>query len=268
MFPFHAWLNTAYPTAPTPASAILSGVITSAGIFCVIRVVYFTAGEDFLRGTWVQYTWIILALITIIIGSVMACREKLLKKSLAYWTISQASHGMLGLAIMNNTAVNGALLHVIFQSVIITGLFLTSGAFSYKIGLQNSEDIQSIGRRMPITMFCFTLLSLALIGFPPMSGFMSKWYLALGALESNLGVLSWIAPAVLLLNTLLTASCLLQIIISGYFPKNNFSTNILPDTADPEKTMLIPIFILASGSVILGINASPIIDTLKSLIFL
>lgn len=266
MFPLHTWLNTAYPTAPTPASAILSGVITNAGIFCVIRVVYFTVGVDFLRGTWVQCMWIILALITIIIGSVMAYREKLLKKSLAYWTISQVSHGMLGLAIMNNTAVNGALLHVIFQSVIISGLFLTAGAFCYKTGLQNSEDLKSMGRHMPITMFCFTLLSLALIGFPPMSGFMSKWYLALGALESNLGALSWITPVVLLLNTLLTAGYLFQIIISGYFPGNDSDKSILPDIADPEKTMLIPIFILASVSVILGINASPIIDTVKSLI--
>lgn len=268
MFPLHTWLNTAYPTAPAPASAILCGVITNAGIFCVIRVIYFTVGVDFLQGTWVQYTWIILALITIIIGSVMAFREKVLKKSLAYWTISQVSHGMLGLAIMNNTAVNGTLMHVIFQSVIISGLFLTAGAFSYKMGLRKSDDHQSLGRRMPITMFCFSLLSLALIGFPPMSGFMSKWYLALGALESNLGILSWIVPAVLFLNTLLTAIYLLQIIIAGYFLENVTDKKILPDITDPEKTILIPIFILASLSVILGINASPIIDAVKSFVFL
>ena len=83
MFPLHGWLPTAHPVAPAPASAVLSGVITKAGVLAIIRVVYYIAGVDFLRGTWVQYAWMTLTLITIFMGSMMAYKEKVLKKRLA-----------------------------------------------------------------------------------------------------------------------------------------------------------------------------------------
>ena len=90
MFPMHAWLPTAHPVAPAPASAVLSGLIVKAGVIGVIRTVFYVIGPDFLRGTWVQTTWLVLTLITVFMGSMLAYREKLLKKRLAYSTVSQA----------------------------------------------------------------------------------------------------------------------------------------------------------------------------------
>lgn len=268
MFPFDAWRTAAaYTASPTPASAVLSGVITNAGILCVIRTVYFVTGADFLRGTWVQYTWVILALINIIMSPMMAYKEKFLKKQLAFLTISQASYIMLGLALLDNAAANGSLLHIIFYSVIMNGLFLAAGAFIFKTGMHRSDELRGIGRRMPVTLWCFTLLSLALIGVPPMSGFVSKWYLASGALDSNLGALVWIVPAAVLLSTLLTAGCLLKIVIAGFFAGSDFDeTTLKADAADPLKNMLIPIIILTAASVLLGICASPIVEAIKNLI--
>ena len=80
MFPMHAWLPVAHPVAPAPASAVLSGIIVKAGVLGIIRVVFFLFGVDFIRGTWVQSVWIILALITVFMGSMLAYWEKDLKK--------------------------------------------------------------------------------------------------------------------------------------------------------------------------------------------
>jgi len=91
MFPLHAWLPTAHPVAPAPASAVLSGVIAKAGVLGVIRTVFYIFGEDFIAGTIVHKIWIVLTLITVFMGSMMAYHEKVLKKRLAYSTVSNLS---------------------------------------------------------------------------------------------------------------------------------------------------------------------------------
>ena len=83
-----------------PASAVLSGIIVKAGVLGNIRVVYFLFGADFLQGTWVQTAWIVLALITVFMGSMLAYWEKDFKKRLAYSTVSQISYILLGLAML------------------------------------------------------------------------------------------------------------------------------------------------------------------------
>ena len=205
MFPFHGWLPTAHPIAPAPASAVLSGVITKAGVLSIIRVVFYQFGVNFLRGTWVQTAWIVLTLITIFMGSMIAYREKLLKRRLAYSTVSQVSYVLLGLASFTHLGMVGALLHVVFHSVIKDGLFLSVGAIIYKTELTYDYEMRGIGKRMPIVMWCFTLCSVALIGIPPFSGFVSKWNLALGCMENSYMSAAWVGPAVLLISALLTA---------------------------------------------------------------
>lgn len=121
MFPMHGWLPTAHPVAPSPASAVLSGVITKAGVLGIIRVVFYLAGADFLRGTWVQAAWMILALITVFMGSMLAYQERLFKKRLAYSTVSQVSYVLAGLSTLSPIGFVGALLHIVFHSVIKNG---------------------------------------------------------------------------------------------------------------------------------------------------
>lgn len=106
-FPFHAWLPTAHPVAPAPASAFLSGIIVKGGVLALIRTVYYCVGAEFLRGTWVQMVWGILAVVTLIMGSVLAFKERVLKKRLAYSTVSNLSYILLGLSMLNLTAFTG-----------------------------------------------------------------------------------------------------------------------------------------------------------------
>lgn len=218
MFPLHGWLPTAHPVAPAPASAVLSGVITKCGVLAVIRVVYYVVGPDLLRGTWVQQGWIFLTLATVFMGSMLAYREPVLKKRLAYSTVSQVSYVLFGLSLMEPTAFVGALAHVVFHSLVKNALFLIAGAIIFYTGWTRVEDMKGLGRFMPVTLACHTLVSLALVGIPPTSGFISKWYLALGALSSGTGVWEYAGPAVLLVSALLTAGYLLPLSIHGFFP--------------------------------------------------
>ncbi len=107
MFPMHAWLTAAHPAAPAPASAILSAVIVKAGVLGIFRVVYYIFGASFLRGTWVQTFWMVLTLLTVFMGSMLAYREPVLKKRLAYSTISQLSYILFGFAVMDGDSVTG-----------------------------------------------------------------------------------------------------------------------------------------------------------------
>lgn len=96
MFPLHGWLSTAHPVAPAPASAILSGINTKMGVLAIIRVVYYIAGVSFLKGTWVQTAFIALTLVTVFMGSMLAYKEKILKRRLAYSSVSQVSYILFG----------------------------------------------------------------------------------------------------------------------------------------------------------------------------
>lgn len=251
MFPMHAWLTTAHPVAPAPASAVLSGIIVKAGVLGIIRVVFYLFGADFLRGTWVQYTWLILTLITVLMGSMMAYMEKGFKKRLAYSTVSQVSYILFGLALLNQTAFSGAVLHAVFHAFIKCALFLTAGAIIYQTGKKSVTEYRGIGKEMPFTIWCYTFVSLALVGIPPASGFISKWYLAVGALDSGIRIFAYLGPVVLLVSALLTAGYLLPVTVKGFLPGNDYDYSSL-QKKEPSLLMTIPLFLLTASTMLLG----------------
>lgn len=256
MFPLHGWLPTAHPVAPAPASAVLSGVITKSGVLAIIRVVYYVVGPEALRGTWVQTVWMVLSLLTVFMGSMLAYKEQVFKKRLAYSTVSQVSYMLFGLSLLQPDAFVGALSHVVFHSVIKNGLFLVAGAVIVQTGWTKVGQMRGLGRIMPVTLGFYTLLSIALVGIPPASGFVSKWYLATGALASGAGAFAYVGPAVLLVSALLTAGYLLPVMIQGFFPGQDFDDGELTERKllgkEPSLWMLAPIGVLAAASLLLG----------------
>lgn len=264
MIPLHAWLPNAHPIAPAPASAALSSIIVKMGVFGVMRVVYYLFGVNFLRGTWVQYVWITLTLITVFLGSMLAYREKVFKKRLAYSTVSQVSYILFGMALMHPVALTGSLLHILFHAIIKSALFMSAGAVIYKCGAERVDQMRGIGKRMPKVMWSFTLCALALIGIPPASGFISKWYLATGSLATGLPVIDWLGPVVLLISALLTAGYLLPITIDAFFPGPDFDYEHL-EKKDPTKQMLVPIMVLAALAVLFGVFPNGFIEYMNGL---
>ena len=264
LFPMHGWLPTAHPVAPAPASAVLSGVITKAGVLGIIRCVYYVLGAGLLRGSWVQLAWIVLTLITVFMGSMMAYQEDLLKKRMAYSTVSQVSYVLFGLAALHPVAYVGALLHVVFHSLVKDTLFLSAGAIIIKTGKTRVSQLAGIGREMPATLWCFTLVSITLIGIPPTSAFLSKWYLALGALESGIPTVRWLGPAVLLLSALLTAGYLLTVAIKAFLPGDGIAMEKV-EKHEPGIAMLLPMLVMTVLAVGLGIWPGALLDAVQGL---
>ena len=153
MLPLQAWLPTAHPVAPAPASAVLSGLITKAGVMAIIRVTFYLFGAEFLKGSWAQTVLIVLALATVFAGSMLAYKEKVLKKRLAYSTVSQVSYVLFGLFLLNATGFAGALLQMVFHAVVKNLLFLSAGAIIYKTGKTDVRQLTGIGKEMPIVLW-------------------------------------------------------------------------------------------------------------------
>lgn len=260
MFPLHGWLPTAHPAAPAPASSVLSGIITKAGVLGILRVLYQLVGADFLRGTWVQTALMSLALFTVLMGSLLAWWEKVLKKRLAWSTVSQVSYVVFGLSTLSPVGLVGALLHVVAHALIKNTLFMSAGSIIHQTGKTRVDELDGIGRRMPGTMWCFTLASVGLVGIPPCLGFVSKWYLAQGALGMTgvAGCFRYLGPAVLLVSALLTAAYLLPISIRAFFPGRAEGEESEKAPAQRQERcetpwgMLAPVVLVCALSVVLG----------------
>ena len=266
LFPLHGWLPTAHPAAPSPASAVLSGVITKAGVLGVARLLLSYLGADFLRGTWVQTAFMSLTLLTVFTGSLLALRENHLKRRLAWSSVSQVSYILFGLSTLTPAGFVGALLHVVCHSLVKDTLFMSAGAIILKTEKTDVRDLEGIGRRMPVTMGCFTVASLGLIGIPPCMGFISKWYLAQGSLAAT-GVpafFTWLGPVVLLVSALLTAGYLMPVISNGFF-KSGHEGDHHTEKDDVPYTMLVPLMVLAVLSVLLGAFPGPLTELFTQL---
>ena len=218
LYPMHGWLPTAHPIAPAPASALLSGIVAKAGVVALIRLVYYSVGTARIAGTWVQTVWMTLAVLTVFMGSMMAFQEKNLKKRLAYSTISQISYILLGLSFLGGQGLAGGLLHLLGHCAAKGCLFLTAGVCMWRLGIREVNGMKGVGRRIPVTMCCFTVAALSLVGIPPFAGFTSKWVIASAAIGSGIPVFSVLAPVMLLVSALLTAGYLLPVSVEAFFP--------------------------------------------------
>ena len=263
MLPLHAWLPAAHPYAPGPSSAVVSGVLTKAGVLGVLRVIYCHGSPALLAGTWVQNTCLILALATVLMGSTMALLQDVLKKRLAYSTVSQVSYVLYGLFTLTSSGVTGALLHVFFHAVVKSTLAMAAGAIILKTGKTRISELSGIGRQMPVTMICFTLASLGLVGLPATGGYLSKHYLMEGGL-STAHSWNWAGPAVLWISAGLTAVYLFSVAVRGFFPGKNVPRASLPK-AEPTPRMWAPLVFLAVLCLLGGLFHTPLSNFLYSL---
>ena len=263
VMPLFAWLPTAHPVAPSPASAVLSGLITKMGVLAMIRVIYYQFGGSFLSGSWVQTAMLCLAIFTVFMGSMLAYKEKTLKKRLAYSTVSQVSYILFGILLVSPEGFYGALLQLVFHAIAKNGLFMAAGGIIYHLYKTRVDQMQGAGRFLPVIMGCFAVYALSLIGIPPSGGFVSKWYLAQAGL--GFGVLGFVGAAVLMISALLTAGYLLPVTINGFLPGADFDYSTLKKN-EPALIMLLPVMLLGFLAVIFGVFPAPFIGYISGIV--
>lgn len=216
VMPMHRWLPAAM-VAPTPVSALLHAVaVVKAGVFSVIKVVVYIFGLDFASAApgadWL--VWIVG--FTIIGASVVALRQDNLKRRLAYSTIGQLSYVVLGAVLLAPLSVKGAALHIVAHAFGKITLFFAAGSIYTSCKKTEISQLDGIGFRMPITMAAFSIGCLSMIGLPPAAGFISKWYLLMGAFQAE----QMLAVIVIVISTLLNAAYFVPIIYAAYFRKS------------------------------------------------
>ncbi len=223
----HSWLPAAM-VAPTPVSALLHAVaVVKSGIFSLIRMTFFIFGPVIVMSFHLRAFLLGIVLVTVVFGSFMALHQTHLKKRLAYSTISQLGYMLLGIVLINEDALLGAMIHLINHAIIKIVLFFCVGAITYMTGKKYIYQISGIGRKMPKTMMCFAIASISLIGIPPSNGFVSKWFLGLGAMDAG----QTMNIIVLLLSAFLTAGYLLPIVVGAFLQR-------------PQRTSLIKIILI------------------------
>ncbi|MBR5355542.1 MAG: proton-conducting membrane transporter, partial [Lachnospiraceae bacterium] len=174
------------------------------------------------------------------------------KKRLAYSTISQVSYILFGLVTMTDVAYKGAMLQFIAHAFAKCALFLMAGLMIKISGSVYVKDLKGIGRKYPLLLWCFTICSLSMIGIPPTGGFIAKWYLIEGSLNSDYYNFPWSGPMFLLLSALLTAGYLLPIVLRGFFPGEEFEDNNIEKIKIPAY-VYVSVIVLTAMAVLVGI---------------
>ncbi len=287
LVPLHGWVPDAHPAAPAPFSAVLSGVMVAAGTFGIARVLFYVFGVELLSELGATQVLAGIAAFTVLFAAVLAVNQDNLKRRLAYSTISQMGYVTLGFALLGEQALVGSLVHIANHAFMKGCLFLCAGLLIKRAGIHNVSEMAGVARRMPVTMAAFTLAALGMIGTPPLSGFVSKWYLGLGMLEVDESYYL----IVLLGGALLAAVYLLPIVYLAYFKAP--ATSAAPEAArvaagepaeapaggvsgaaagfaepagvpagNPERrregptSMLVPAVVAAALTIVLGVAAS------------
>lgn len=259
VFPAHVWLPKA-SVAPTPVTALLHAVaVVKSGVFAVIRLTWFAYGTDVLRGTWAQTVVMCFAIFTIFFGATKAVKERHWKRRLAYSTVANLSYILFGVTMMTEAGLTAALLHMAFHAEIKILGFFCAGAVLHSTGREYLNQLNGLGKRMPITFGCFTVSALALTGIPPFSGFVSKWYLLTAAADS-MNPVAYVGAGVLLFGALLTAIYMLSVVCRAFFPASGSVDEKLSGEQEVSWRMTVPMVILAVAILLTGIYAQPIVN--------
>jgi multicomponent Na+:H+ antiporter subunit D len=252
VMPLHSWLPAAM-VAPTPVSALLHAVaVVKTGVFATLRVVLFVFGADAMRTLGADGLALGVAAVTILGGSLLALRQDNLKARLAFSTVSQLSYIILGVALLSPSGILGGVAHLTNHAVSKITLFLCAGSIYVSTRKTEVSQMAGVARRMPWTMAAFALASFSMVGLPPASGFVSKWYLALGALEHG----APLVLGVLLISSLLTAAYLGPVVYTAYFEEAR-----APAGHDVREVpwLVVPLLVSAGLSLLLGIYPDPVL---------
>ncbi|HPS36099.1 MAG TPA: NADH-quinone oxidoreductase subunit M, partial [Candidatus Omnitrophota bacterium] len=239
IFPFHTWLPDAHVEAPTPISVILAGVLLKMGTYGFLRFSYPLFPE---AAHWFQPAMATLAVIGIIYGGFIALAQTDFKKMVAYSSVSHMGFVLLGLAAMNADGFRGAVLQMFNHGTITGGLFLLVGIIYDRAHTRDLNDFGGLGAKMPVYAGVLTFFSLASLGLPGLSGFISEFLSLLGSYQY-----SKLVTGLSTIGIILAAAYLLYMIQRVLLGKLNPKWANLPDANPLELATLVPLMVFIIG---------------------
>jgi multicomponent Na+:H+ antiporter subunit D len=254
LVPLHGWLPRAM-IAPAPVSALLHAVaVVKVGAFGLMRIVFSIYGIDVAIRQGLAQGLAIVAAITILYGSLRALTQSNLKRLLAYSTVSQLSFVALGISLGSSIAATGGIVHLVHQGLMKITLFFAAGILAHTLGVREIRDMKGAGCRMPWTMAAFTLCAFGMIGVPPFAGFVTKWYVGVGAVDAGASWVVWLLVA----SSFLNAMYFLPILYNAWFdaPPTNWPKERTFPGAETSLVLLLPTLFTAAAAIAVGLFAS------------
>ncbi|MEM4202960.1 MAG: NADH-quinone oxidoreductase subunit M [Candidatus Methanomethylicaceae archaeon] len=252
--PLHTWLPDAHSAAPSPISAMLSGVVVETGIYAICRV-----GFTILAGIEVQWLGVlaILSLVTMFVGNLTPLLQTDLKRLLAYSSIGHIGYMLAGLATGTVLGLTGTLMHIFNHGIMKGAAFLCAGMILYRLETREMKEMAGIGRKMPVTAAIFALSLFALTGMPPLNGFISELTIIMATVEANM---AWLGIAVIV-NSVISAAYYLRTIKALLQP---ITQKKVEEAKEGPLVMLIPLLIMAGLIIVLGIFPDILINFARS----
>lgn len=183
IFPLHSWLPHAYVSSPIPVLLILTGAMSKAGAYGIIRFclpLFPDAVEQF--GQLIAFG----AAVGIVYGAWIAIAQRDLKALVAYSSISHLGFIALGIFALNGEGIEGSVLQMVNHGIIASALFIIVGILEKKMGTRNLNDFRGLGKVMPVLYGMFMLITLAALGLPGLSGFVGEFLILMGVWTSHL----------------------------------------------------------------------------------
>ncbi|MGO1469671.1 MAG: complex I subunit 5 family protein, partial [Tissierella sp.] len=246
IMPLHRWLPGAM-AAPTPVSALLHAVaVVYSGAYGIVRVVYSVFGYELVSQLPLSkiMPWVIG--FTILMGVIIAARQDVLKRRLAYQTISHLSYILLGVFTLQPWGLAGAIMHMISYSTLKVSLFFCAGIISEQTGETDISRLGGVGWLLPKTMVSFSIAAIGMIGMLPLNTFWGKYYLMKGSVESG----RWPLALVLVISGIVNAVCFIPVIVDAFRGKR-VEKDMEKGTS--LKLMLVPTMILSTISLLIGL---------------
>ena len=253
--PFHPWLPDAHAEAPTPVSALLSGVMLKVALYALVRTV------TLFYPTYAPVAMFALALgvFTLVIGDIMALAQDDLKRMLAYSSVSQIGYVLVGFGIGTQLGIYAGLFHLLNHALAKALLFLAAGAIIYSTGARKISELGGLAKRMPVTSFCFFVGALAVSGIPPFNGFQSKLALFVAGAEAG----DWYAVVIGIAGSLVTLVVLLKAAKSVFWGQATPSASA-PTVREAPLTVVVSMVILAVLCLGIGIYPRAVYAPLKA----
>lgn len=249
LFPLHLWLPNAYAYGPSVVTAFLAATATKVAIYVLLRFFFTIFGASFSFETMrLDRILLPLALVGIFSASVVAIFQTNVKRMLAYSSVAQIGYMILGISLVSVTGLTAGITHLFNHALMKGTLFMALGCVSFQVGAAKLERMAGVGRTMPWTMGAFVIGGLSLIGVPLTAGFISKWYLVLGALERGW----WPVALLVLVTSLLAVIYIWRVVEVAYFKPAPEGQVV----REAPLALLVPTWTLALANLYFGLDTS------------
>jgi len=213
-WPLHTWQPDAYQHAPDGATPMIAALVSTVSAYALARVIFGVYTVEFVATTpYLQEVVVTVGSVSVIAGSALAVIQMDVKRMLAFSSVSQFGLIVAAYGLLTETALVGALVHLVGHGVMKAGLFVCAGVVAAGYGARRVDDYAGLFSRRPVAAGSMAVLGIALIGIPPSVGFIGKWYIAVGSVEAEL----WPVAAVIFLSTMLTLGYVARLLEKMFF---------------------------------------------------